>query len=64
MGKDVDMTFNPSICQVLHITRLKTPIQTKYLLRDIQLESVLAAKYLGGYHLRWPNLEYPHRQYN
>ena len=40
-----DMTFSPSKSQVLHIT-LSQPIQTKYLLHDIQLESVSAAKYL------------------
>ena len=42
-----DMNFNPSKCQVLHVTRLKTPIETKYLLHDTMLDSVSSAKYLG-----------------
>ena len=42
-----DMSFNPSKCQVLHITRAKCPIQTKYTLHDTILESVPSAKYLG-----------------
>ena len=42
-----DMNFNPSKCQVLHVTRLKTPIETKYFLHDTMLDSVSSAKYLG-----------------
>ena len=42
-----DMSFNPSKCQVLHITRAKCPIQTRYILHDTVLESVPSAKYLG-----------------
>ena len=42
-----DMSFNPSKCQVLHITRAKCPIQTRYILRGTVLESVPSAKYLG-----------------
>ena len=42
-----DMNFNPSKCQVIHVTRLKTPIPTKYLLHGIELESVPSDKYLG-----------------
>ena len=41
------MNFNPSKCQVMHVTRLKTPISSKYFLHNIELESVSAAKYLG-----------------
>ena len=41
------MSFNPSKCQVLHVTRLKTPIPSKYSLHNTELESVSAAKYLG-----------------
>ena len=41
------MSFNPSKCQVLHITRAQCPIQTRYILHDIVLESVSSAKYLG-----------------
>ena len=42
-----DMSFNPSKCQVLHITRAKCPIQTRYILYGTVFESVLSAKYLG-----------------
>ena len=42
-----DMNFNPSKCQVLHVARLKTPIETKYFLHDTMLNSVSSAKYLG-----------------
>ena len=43
------MNVNPSKCQVLHVTRLKTPIETKYFLHDTctMLDSVSSAKYLG-----------------
>ena len=40
-----DMNFNPSKCQVLHVT--KTPIETKYFLHDTMLDSVSSAKYHG-----------------
>ena len=40
------MNFNPSKCQVLHVTRFKNPILTKYFLHDTMLDSVLSAKYL------------------
>ena len=39
--------MSPSKCQVLHTTRLKTPISSKYSLHNPELESVSAAKYLG-----------------
>ena len=42
-----DMNFNPSKYQVLHVTRLKTPIETKCFLHDTMLDSVSSAKYLG-----------------
>ena len=42
-----DMSFNPSKCQVIHVTRRKTPFQTKYNLHGFVLESVPSAKYLG-----------------
>lgn len=45
--KEWDMSFNPSKCQVLHITRAKCPIQTKYILHGSALEAVSSAKYLG-----------------
>ena len=41
------MSFNPSKCQVLRITRAKCPIQTRYILHNTVLESVPSAKYLG-----------------
>ena len=41
------MSFNTSKCQVLHITRAKCPIQTRYILHGTVLESVPSAKYLG-----------------
>ena len=42
-----DMQFNPSKCQVLHITRKVKPLNTKYVLHNVELESASAAKYLG-----------------
>ena len=42
-----DMQFNPSKCQVLHITRKAKPLDTKYILHNVELESASAAKYLG-----------------
>ena len=42
-----NMSFNPSKCQVLHITRAKCPIQTKYILHDTVLHTVPSTKYLG-----------------
>ena len=41
------MQFNPSKCQVLHITKKAKPLNTKYILHNVELESVPAAKYLG-----------------
>ena len=41
------MNFNPTKCQVLHITKLKTTIPSKCFLHNTELESVSAAKYLG-----------------
>ena len=41
------MSFNPSKCQVIHVTRRKTPLQTKNHLHGCVLESVPSAKYLG-----------------
>ena len=51
-----DMNFNPSKCQVIHVTRRKTPFQTQYSLHGCVLESVPSAKYLGvtiSEDLRW-----------
>ncbi len=42
-----DMEFNPSKCQVLHITRARTPVKTQYLLHGQILEPADHVKYLG-----------------
>ena len=42
-----DMEFNPSKCQVLHITCSRQPLQSQYTLHSQFLESVDSAKYLG-----------------
>ena len=42
-----DMEFNPSKCQVLHITRSRQPLQSQYTLHRQFLEPVDSAKYLG-----------------
>ena len=42
-----DMSFNPSKCQFVHITRANCPIQNRYILHNTVLESVRSAKYLG-----------------
>ena len=41
------MEFNPSKCQVLHITKQNQPLNTQYTLHDQVLESTNTAKYLG-----------------
>ena len=41
------MSFHPMKCQVLNITRRKTPMRTDYILRDHILETTKSAKYLG-----------------
>ena len=42
-----DMEFNPSKCQVLHITKSKQPIKTHYALHGQGLEATSSARYLG-----------------
>ena len=42
-----DMEFNPSKCQILHITRSRQPLQSQDTLHGQFLESVDSAKYLG-----------------
>ena len=42
-----DMEFNPSKCQVIQITRARTPLQTSYNLQGQTLEITPHAKYLG-----------------
>ena len=41
------LLFYPSKCQVIHVTRRKTPFETQYSLHGCVLESVPSAKYLG-----------------
>ena len=45
--KKWDMSFNPSKCQVMHITKSRNPILMQYTLHDQILEAVDHAKYLG-----------------
>ena len=42
-----DMEFNPGKCQVIHITRSKSLVKSRYFLHNQEQESVDAAKYLG-----------------
>ena len=42
-----DMEFNPSKCQVLHITGSRKPVMSRYFMHNRELESVDTAKYLG-----------------
>ena len=42
-----DMEFNPSKCQVVHVSGSKRPVKRDYILHDQVLESVTCAKYLG-----------------
>jgi hypothetical protein len=41
------MTFNVSKCNVMHLTRSKTPIKEPYYMHGKQLEVVQDTKYLG-----------------
>ncbi len=41
------MSFNPSKCQVLHITRSRNPLNTRYNIHNTDLESVPSATHLG-----------------
>ena len=42
-----DMEFNPSKCQVLHISRSRNPIKNNYTMHGQVLDSVDHARYLG-----------------
>ena len=42
-----DMQSNPSKCQVLQIRKRAKPLNTKYILHNVEMESVSTAKYLG-----------------
>ena len=50
-----DISFNPSKCQVFHVTLSKTPLQTKYHLNGCVLESVPSAIYLGSLYQKTSN---------
>ena len=43
-----DMGFNPSKCQVVHVTGSKKPVKRNSILYGQVLESVISAMYLGG----------------
>ena len=45
--KTWEMHFNPSKCQVMHISRVRDPIQSQHVLHGQVLEAVDYAKYLG-----------------
>ena len=45
--REWDREFNPSKCQVVHITRSSQPINTTYSMYDQVLDSVDSARYLG-----------------
>ena len=56
LEKTWEMHFNPSKCQVMHISRAKNPNQTQYVLHGQVLEAVDHAKYLGleiSHDLKW-----------
>ena len=46
-GKAWDMEFNPSKCQVVHISRSRKPIKNKYTMHGQVLDSIDHARYLG-----------------
>ena len=45
--KTWQMTFNPSKCEIMHITRSKSPIHNSYTVRDEPLRAVPVATHLG-----------------
>ena len=54
--KDWEIKFNPSKCQILHITQARTPIRHQYILHGQVPEAVDHAKYLGleiSHDLNW-----------
>ena len=57
--KSWDMDFNPTKCQVLHITRSKTPIPSVHTSKQ-NTWKCLRSKVPHGHYLRWPQLGYPH----
>ena len=54
--KTWEMHFNPSKCQVMHISKAHNPIQTQYVLHGQVLEALDHAKYFGleiSHDLKW-----------
>ena len=50
------MSFNPSKCEVIHITRKRNPIHTTYKVHNTTLQSVKSGKFLGvniSHNLSW-----------
>ena len=45
--KDWQMSFNPSKCETLHITRRKAPIKTRYKIHKEDLTEAKSGRYLG-----------------
>ena len=41
------MTFNPSKCEIMHITRSKSPIDNPYIIHNETLRAVPVATHLG-----------------
>ena len=44
----LDMEFNPSKCQEIHVTASRTPFKTEYILHYQVLESVSSTMYVGA----------------
>ena len=60
-----DMMFNPSKCQVVHVTGSRKTVKTDYVLHGQVLESVPCARYLGvDISMQWSHLEFPYRPCN
>ena len=56
--KEWSMEFNPDKCEVLRISRKRTPINYPYTLHNIELKSSVNSKYLGvtvNQNLSWTN---------
>ena len=42
-----DMEFNPGMCQILHISKVRNPIKSAYTMHNTTLGSVSSTRYLG-----------------
>ena len=58
-----DMEFNPSKCQMVHVTGSRKTVKTDYVLHGQVLESVPCARYLGV-DISSSQLEFPYRPRN